>query len=90
MAASDAEVDALSNRIFNALADAIQAGEIAGGGMPDKFVLVASTIDSDGDHRVFLSANPGAETTETLGLLDGAQAVWRAGFVREHLGPKAD
>ncbi len=72
--------DPLSDRITCALADAIAAGDIDGGGMPDKFVLVATTIDSDGCERVAFAVNHGARTMETLGLLDGAQIVYRAEF----------
>ncbi len=78
---SDPKADALSDRISHALADAIAAGEISGGGMPDKFVLVGTTIDSDGESRMVFSVNNGAKTMETLGLLDGGQAVWRAEVV---------
>lgn len=78
---SDELADALSERISHALADAIAAGEITGGGMPDKFVLVATTIDEDGGNRLVFSVNNGAKTHETLGLLDGGQQVWRAEFV---------
>lgn len=49
--------------------------------MPDKFVLVGTTIDSEGESRMVFSVNNGAKTMETLGLLDGGQQVWRAEFV---------
>lgn len=78
---SDPAADALSDRISRALADGIQAGEISGGGMPDKFVLVGTTIDTEGESRMVFSVNNGAKTMETLGLLDGGQQVWRAEFV---------
>ncbi|WP_326646665.1 hypothetical protein OG884_18695 [Streptosporangium sp. NBC_01755] len=78
---STADADALSERISHALAEAIKAGEIPGGGMPDKFVLVGTSIDEDGGHRMIFSANNGARSMETLGLLDGGQAVWRSEFV---------
>lgn len=78
---STPEADALSDRISRAIADAIAAGEISGGGMPDKYVLVGTTIDAEGGCRMVFSVNNGARTTETLGLLDGGQALWRAEFV---------
>lgn len=75
---SDPAADALSDRISHALADAIAAGEISGGGMADQFVLVGTTIDAEGEARTVFSVNNGARLYSTLGLLDLGQTVWRS------------
>jgi RND superfamily putative drug exporter len=66
-----------AERITAALADALAAGEIGNGGMPDRWVLIATTIDINGEIRPVPLASPGAHLHEILGLLDLGRVAWR-------------
>lgn len=64
-------------RIQNAIQEAIQAGELAGGGFTQEFVLVCNYMDSDGDYRIGLCTQTEGRLSGTLGLLDVAQVIYR-------------
>ena len=75
------DTDPFASRINDAIAEALAAGELLDGGMVRSFVLVATYYGVDGDTRAVFATNPDAVLHETLGLLDTAQATYRAAAV---------
>jgi hypothetical protein len=76
----DDDVGDIADRVSAAIAASIQAGELGDdtAGMPAGFVLVATYYDSEGKLCTALTANRGAHTHETLGLLALGTAAWQA------------
>jgi hypothetical protein len=74
----DEKNQAFAERINNAIAEAIGAGEAGEdtAGMPAKFVIIATYVDSSGEEATLMQANTGAKLYDTLGLLALGQAVW--------------
>ena len=82
--------DPTSQRITEALAQAIQQGELSDdactAGMPGSWVLVGVWHDQEGDERTAFLAPDDQSLHITLGLLDSGQTVYREQMRRWVLG----
>ena len=82
--------DPTSERITDALAQAIQHGELAddgaSSGMPGAWVMVGVWHDEHGEERTAFLAPDDQSLHTTLGLLDAGQAVYREQMRRWVLG----
>lgn len=76
---ADAGLDAASDRITAAIAEAIKAGDLGEdtNGMPASWVLCGTYYDSKGEVCTAFLTNNRARTHETLGLLALGTVAWQ-------------
>lgn len=88
----DDDLDPASERITQAIAEAIRAGELGedSEGMPHQWVLIATHIDSTGSERTAMLTNNGAHTHQTLGLLAMGTVAWQENVRRWVDGQQED